>query len=60
MQDIDKERFNIIILGKYIVQEEVCSGVKMLEDSFWSGSCKKGYPTPKGRDSDSCKYFVKG
>ena len=30
MQDVDKERFNIIIFDKYIVQEEVCSGVRML------------------------------
>ena len=37
-----------------------CKDCARWEDSFLSGRCIKKYPTPKGRDSGSCKYFVKG
>lgn len=37
-----------------------CKNCARWEEGFLSGRCIKGYPAPKGRDSDACKYFVKG
>lgn len=36
-----------------------CSDCDRWEDGFF-GMCIKSYPTPKGKNSGACKYFVKG
>jgi len=37
-----------------------CKDCARWEYRFISGRCIKDYPSPKGKDSDACKYFVKG
>ena len=37
-----------------------CKACARWEYRFISGRCIKDYPSPKGKDSDACKYFVKG
>lgn len=37
-----------------------CKDCARWDDSFFRLRCNKGHPTPKGRDSEKCKEFVKG
>ncbi len=37
-----------------------CRDCARWEAAFFGGKCIKEYPHPKGKNTSSCKYFVKG